>query len=444
MENYIKTLLEQVRCKKAHSYIEEEIRGHIEEQIQTNISMGMTREEAIEEAVLDMGSPVEAGVALDQVHRPKNPWELRVLMGIIAVIGIVVHTAIGPEVYGSNRFAIHTLLGMLVMYLVYYMDYSFIARYAKLIAGSFLIAQFLAAATSFGLRVNGQIQFLAIGPLHFSVFAMMLLYVPVYGALLYEYYGTGYKGIVKAILWMIVPTYLAMITPSLSLAVIIFISMGIVFSIAVCKGWFKVSKKKVLGLFWGVTVTCPIIFLVTGIRLRVFANYQIARLYAFVTNSGDANYLTGRLRELLNESQFVGGNGMDIPANLPEYNTNFIFNYIVSTYGILAGVILCGILAFLVIKIFETSFSQKNQLGMIMGCGCGVVLMVNIALNILQNIGLMPITQSFLPFFSYGGSYIIVSYAMMGLILSIYRYKNIMPIRFKKERIRIRIEKEVM
>lgn len=59
MEEYIKTLLEQVRCKKAHSMIEEEIRGHIEEQTEANIASGMTEEEAIKEAVKDMGSPVD-------------------------------------------------------------------------------------------------------------------------------------------------------------------------------------------------------------------------------------------------------------------------------------------------------------------------------------------------------------------------------------------------
>ena len=45
MEEYIKTLLEQVRCKKAHSMIEEEIRGHIEEQTEVNIASGMTEKE---------------------------------------------------------------------------------------------------------------------------------------------------------------------------------------------------------------------------------------------------------------------------------------------------------------------------------------------------------------------------------------------------------------
>ena len=41
MEEYLKTLLEQIRCKKACPMIEEEIRSHIEEQVRANMAEGM-------------------------------------------------------------------------------------------------------------------------------------------------------------------------------------------------------------------------------------------------------------------------------------------------------------------------------------------------------------------------------------------------------------------
>ena len=41
MEEYLKTLLEQIRCKKAHASIYHEIRGHIEEQVADNIAEGL-------------------------------------------------------------------------------------------------------------------------------------------------------------------------------------------------------------------------------------------------------------------------------------------------------------------------------------------------------------------------------------------------------------------
>ena len=64
---------------------------------------------------------------------------------------------------------------------------------------------------------------------------------------------------------------------------------------------------------------------------------------------------------------------------------------------------------------------------MIMGLGCGMILLASLAMNILANIGAIPKTATFLPFLSAGGSFVIVSYALIGIILSIYRFKNVYP-----------------
>lgn len=51
MDEYLKTLLEQIRCKKARPYIRQELQDHIEDQIAENMHAGMDRERAEKEAV---------------------------------------------------------------------------------------------------------------------------------------------------------------------------------------------------------------------------------------------------------------------------------------------------------------------------------------------------------------------------------------------------------
>ena len=89
MEQYLKILLEQIRCKRVHPYIKQEIQAHIEDQIEDNVAAGMTREAAEKAAVEDMGSPIEAGIALDRVHRPKAAWGIIGLMAFISMAGAV-------------------------------------------------------------------------------------------------------------------------------------------------------------------------------------------------------------------------------------------------------------------------------------------------------------------------------------------------------------------
>ena len=54
MDEYLKTLLEQIRCKKARPYVKKELQDHIEDQIEANMQAGMDREQAEREAVRDM------------------------------------------------------------------------------------------------------------------------------------------------------------------------------------------------------------------------------------------------------------------------------------------------------------------------------------------------------------------------------------------------------
>ena len=417
MEEYIQVLLEQIRCKKAQPYIREEICGHLEEQIEDNMAVGMSRVDAEKAAVEDMGSPVEVGIALDRIHRPKMNWVLISLMAVIALAGIILHELMwrqmGLLASGSREFVKHTIIGFAMMLVVYRTDYSVIARFSKVIAVVIILA---CAVADFW-------------------FFPLLLYVPVYGAVIYKYHGQGYGGLFKSFLWMLVPVVCAFYLPQLVLSVILLVSMMVVLTVALAKDWFLVPKKKVIAMLWGCGIGVPIAVLSALVGFGLLKTHQMARIKAFFVNTDNlgANYMTWQLREVLEECRFVGsgtGNWMASESEIvyiPECNTGYIFSFILHNYGILAGIILGGILVAMIALIFGISFKQKNQLAMCMGCGCGMILALNIVINIAENIGLFPVTETFLPFFSRGGSGIIVCYVLLGIILSIYRYKNIYP-----------------
>ncbi len=444
-EEFLSILLEQVRCKKAHPFIEEEIRGHIEEQIDDNISAGMSKEEAEKAAIADMGSPVETGISLDRIHRPKMEWSMVVLMAVISVIGIAIHYMIMNEmlftssftemkagiVAGSSNFAMYTVMGFVIMLVICHIDYTVIAKYAKVLGFVFLAGIFLLSPNMFGNRINGStVWFAGFGSLRVSIFSFMMLYVPLYGAIIYKYYGTGYKGIVKSVFWMIASLMLAIRLPSLILAAILLVSLGAVLSLAIWNNWFMLkhsSHKKILVGLWGSVIGLPIVSLGAAYTFGWFSGYQLDRVRAFITNSGDANYLTGLFRTQLSSSQLLGNSGIKVAGWIPDFNSSWILVYLSSAYGMIIAVLVCCILAALVIKVFSVALKQKNQLGMVMGCGSGMVFLINFALNVLENIGLFPITQTFLPFFSAGGCDIVVCYMLMGIVLSVYRYKSIYP-----------------
>ena len=89
-------------------------------------------------------------------------------------------------------------------------------------------------------------------------FFPMLLYVPVYGAVIYKYHGQGYGGLFKSFLWMLVPVVCAFYLPQLMLSVTLLVSMMVVLTVALAKDWFLVPKKKVIAMLWGCGIGVPL------------------------------------------------------------------------------------------------------------------------------------------------------------------------------------------
>ena len=430
MDEYLKTLLEQIRCKKARPYIRQELQDHIEDQIEENIHAGMNYESAEKEAIKDMGDPVEIGISLDRIHKPKIAWKLLIMIVLISVVGILTHLMIARHMDGgiastSERYVIHVMMGIAVMFFLYFLDYTLLARCSKIIAMA-LIA--ICLLTLFcGVTVNGMRYYISFGGRLISVQALMLFYVPIYGGVIYKYHGLGYAGLVKAIAWMVLPVFLTLRIPATMTAGLMLISMLVMLTIAIEKNWFVIPKKKAIGGLWGIFMVMPIVVFFVMYFGNVLRPYQKARIQAFVSNSGDSNYLPATLRSLLSTSKFLGSSGADVPGRLPEFNADYILTYLSSMYGMIVAILICCVLTVLVLTIFGTAIRQKNQLGMIMGCGCGMIFLVSSLINVLENLGILPPTSTFLPFISAGGSYIVVSYGLLGIVLSIYRYKNVYP-----------------
>ena len=425
MEEYLKILLEQIRCKKARPYIRQELQDHMEDQIEENIRSGMNCVRAEKEAVKDMGDPVETGISLDRIHKPQAAWKLIVIVIIISAVGIFVQIMIarhakGEYVSASGRYVIHVMLGIAVMIFLYFLDYTILARFSRIIASGLIVLCLVAVFS--GNMVNGMIYYIGIGGRPVSVQALMLFYVPVYGGIIYKYHGSGYAGLMKSIAWMILPVILVLRLPSLTTAGMLMVSMLVILTIAIQKGWFHIQKKKAICGLWGIFTILPAAVLFIMYFGHGMMPYQQARIQAFFAGREE-----NPLKMLMNANKFVGSSGTEVSMVLPEFNRDYILSYLSSMYGMIAGILICCVLAVLIIAVFNTAVKQKNQLGMIMGCGCGMIFLVSFLVNVLENIGIFPSFAAFLPFISAGGSYIIVSYGLMGVVLSIYRYKNVYP-----------------
>lgn len=86
---YIQTVTDQIRCKRALPLVTKELEDHIEDQKCDYMTEGMEPSEAEEAAVLEMGDPVEVGIEMDRIHRPKMAWKMIGLIAVLNLAGIL-------------------------------------------------------------------------------------------------------------------------------------------------------------------------------------------------------------------------------------------------------------------------------------------------------------------------------------------------------------------
>ena len=108
-----------------------------------------------------------------------------------------------------------------------------------------------------------------------------------------------------------------------------------------------------------------------------------------------------------------------------EPQNDFIFAIVVEELGLVGAVLILLIFALLVWRGITLSLRSKDNFGKLLGIGLTSQIGLQVILNILVITDWLPNTGISLPFFSYGGSSLIMLLAQMGLVLSVSRTANI-------------------
>jgi rod shape determining protein RodA len=108
---------------------------------------------------------------------------------------------------------------------------------------------------------------------------------------------------------------------------------------------------------------------------------------------------------------------------LPAQHTDFIFSVVGEEYGFLGAAVILLIFLMLIIRLIYLASMVKDRFSSHVVLGIATILLFHILVNIGMTIGMAPVTGLPLPFFSYGGSFMLTNLMMIGLVLNIYRNK---------------------
>lgn len=145
-------------------------------------------------------------------------------------------------------------------------------------------------------------------------------------------------------------------------------------------------------------------------RPLVKTGYQVCNAYIAINNGG----LLGR----------GIGNSTQKFLYLPEAFTDFVFPIVIEEIGVLgaAGVILCYIL--LLLRLLIIARNAKNLQDSIIAFGTFTYILSHVLVNLLGVLALIPLTGVPLPFLSYGGSFLINLFILLGFTLNVSAHNN--------------------
>lgn len=106
---------------------------------------------------------------------------------------------------------------------------------------------------------------------------------------------------------------------------------------------------------------------------------------------------------------------------LPEAENDFIFSVAVEELGMVGGVMILALFMMFILRGYWLALHARDRFGALVGVGITTLFAVQVFLNIGVVTNLIPNTGISLPFFSYGGTALIIQLAEVGVMLSISR-----------------------
>ena len=415
---YLDIVAAQIRCKRAVPYLKEELEDHIQDQKDAYIAEGMNSFEAEMKAVKEMGDPVETGVQLDMVHRPKMEWTVLIGAVLMGFVGLAVQFLIakGSEVGVSigilDRQIIGMAAGVIIMMILCYLDYSLLMKWALPIWGVLVIA--IVYSTICGVTVNGR-----------SLTAMRLAYfiIPFYAGVVYKFRNEKWKGLLKSLTCLGITVLSVLMIPDLGSAITILLSGLLMISAVVYQRWYQVDRKKVLIGLWGSLSAGGLLILGTVFYkiLQGESSYRIERIKAWFSRES-WDFILEQMTETVGNVK----SGTLMEYSMFEYvRNNYIWTYLMEYLGTWQGILLLGIFIAFMGMIFRGVLMQKNRLGYVTGLACVLYLGIQAFIYIGMNFKIVPFAGNYMPFFSNGMMPMIITYFYMGILLSIFRNTNV-------------------
>ncbi|MBO6574637.1 MAG: cell division protein FtsW [Rhodothermales bacterium] len=367
------------------------------------------------------------------VREPLDKYVVWLVLALSAVGVVTVYSAIayladtkaGGDTSGLLLGHVMKLgLALTVMLAVSYIDYRLIAQFAKaFLIGSLVLLVVVKLA---GVASGGATRWLRIGAFGFQPSDLARFSLILYAASLLARKQTYMESFSRAfaplLFWMLV-TGILIGMEDLSTALVALAVVGLMGFVARVRIWQLAAVAGiVLTLGYALLLTSPhrAARVESFVGVKIFPHTSAEEVFS----ERDEGYQSRQARIAMAMGGLTGkGPGKSTQRNfLPEAYNDFIFAIIAEEYGALGALaILAMLMAFLFRGFLRIARYAPDPLGLFLAVGLTAAIAIYGFAHAGVVSGVLPVTGLPLPFVSYGGTSMLISGVMVGMLLNISR-----------------------
>lgn len=430
MQEFLDKVGAELQWKPAKPVVLRELRDHLEDSFTAAVSTGLREAEAKEEALIQMGDPVEVGKALNMVHRPKSVKALVIPIAAMLLTSMLLWLFV---FYDSDD-PFHwiwmplgcAMTGMAAMTAAIYINWNAILPHLWKIAlpGWGLI---LVLADFFYPSMSSRwTEYVA------------LLSPLVYGSVVYSCRGKGLKGLLLcgAILFLLFWIMHTFLFSALGALCLFLVGAILLFSTAASGGF---GRKKMAFALTGMILLAVFLLFVGGVANHIIREKRFVSYYEEI------------YRAVLHNSRFLGAGKpfeieyYDITQSMSPYaleevvivaEGDYFLASVIYRFGGLFGLILATAIVTFLLHCFKIGLRQSCVWSRILTVTILVPMLLQAVLHVVNNCAFYSISAQ-LPLLSYGNTYRIVDLCLLGMLFSTFRSRSILRDAGKKTTIKL-------
>ena len=312
------------------------------------------------------------------------------------------------------------LAGIALLFIASVIDLEILRKFVKPLVLGCIILCILTFVPGIGVTKNGASRWIGIGSYTFQPSELVKLVLPLYLAHILEKKKDDIDIVLKGLVppALITGVFFVLIFLQNNISTAIFLAINALFMFFLAGVRFRYFFSAIL------------MFVPTAALLILKKEHRVRRFLSYIQPEFEplgAGYQVNASILTISSGGFWGkgvGQGTRKISSVPEIHSDFIFSSYAEEFGFLGVILFSFLFTVFAVRGFASSMGNEKPFYRLLGCALVTMIVSQVLLNIAVISGALPATGIPLPFFSAGGSSLLTTMMMSGLVLNISRFSR--------------------